>query len=120
MSGGPNDGETMTDKYELSRRKMLAGLGTIGVAGAGAGLGTSALYKDTEQITDNSITAGTLDMAVTADVEAANDYWSGDLAELAKKARRRLDNAGLEDVLIVASSGLDEHKIARLLDRDPV
>jgi nicotinate phosphoribosyltransferase len=42
---------------------------------------------------------------------------SGDLAELARQARRRLDRAGLDDVLIFASSGLDEHKIARLLDR---
>jgi putative nicotinate phosphoribosyltransferase len=43
---------------------------------------------------------------------------SGDLAELAKQSRRLLDDAGLEDVMIFASSGLDEHKITRLLDRD--
>jgi len=43
---------------------------------------------------------------------------SGDLAELAKKARRRLDAAGLTDVLIFASSGLDEDRILDLLDRE--
>jgi nicotinate phosphoribosyltransferase len=43
---------------------------------------------------------------------------SGDLAELAKQARRLLDNAGLDDVMIFASSGLDEHKITDLLERD--
>ena len=66
----------MTEKYELSRRKALAALGTIGVAGAGAGMGTSALFSDTEEFTNNQLTAGTLDMAVTAEVVAANEYWS--------------------------------------------
>jgi len=42
---------------------------------------------------------------------------SGDLAELAAEARRLLDAAGLTDVQIFASGGLDEHRIAELLDR---
>jgi nicotinate phosphoribosyltransferase len=41
---------------------------------------------------------------------------SGDLGELAKGARALLDEAGLEDITIVASSGLDEHKITALLE----
>ncbi len=41
---------------------------------------------------------------------------SGDLVELAKGARRLLDEAGLEHVKLFASSGLDEHAIRRLLD----
>ena len=61
--------------YNLSRRKMLAGLGAIGIASAGAGLGTSAYFSDTEEFTNNSLAAGTLDMSVTADVVAANEYW---------------------------------------------
>ncbi|SFU44533.1 nicotinate phosphoribosyltransferase [Halomonas korlensis] len=40
---------------------------------------------------------------------------SGDLGELAKGARRLLDDAGHGDIKIVASSGLDEHKIDALL-----
>jgi nicotinate phosphoribosyltransferase len=39
---------------------------------------------------------------------------SGDLAGLAKEARALLDEAGMEEVRIVASGGLDEHAIAGL------
>jgi nicotinate phosphoribosyltransferase len=39
---------------------------------------------------------------------------SGDLGELAKKARAALDDANLTDVEIFASGGLDEHAIAAL------
>jgi nicotinate phosphoribosyltransferase len=42
---------------------------------------------------------------------------SGDLGALAKDARRALDAAGLEDVQILASGGLDEHEIARLVSQ---
>ena len=48
--------------HELSRRKMLAGLGTVGLASAGAGLGTSAYFSDNEAFQNNSLTAGTLDL----------------------------------------------------------
>ena len=61
--------------YGLSRRKALLGLGTIGVAGASAGLGTSALFSDEESFENNSITAGTLDMAVEGEIVAASEYW---------------------------------------------
>jgi predicted ribosomally synthesized peptide with SipW-like signal peptide len=58
-------GTHMSDKHiALTRRKVLAGLGTIGVAGAGAGLGTSALFSDEESFTNNSIQAGELDLIV--------------------------------------------------------
>jgi len=43
---------------------------------------------------------------------------SGDLAELAHESRRLLDEAGLQDVMIFASGGLDEYKIVELLERD--
>jgi nicotinate phosphoribosyltransferase len=39
---------------------------------------------------------------------------SGDLAALSKEARALLDEAGMEEVRIVASGGLDEHSIAAL------
>lgn len=39
---------------------------------------------------------------------------SGDLAQLSKRVRRRLNQAGLRDVQIIASGGLDESKLARL------
>lgn len=40
---------------------------------------------------------------------------SGDLDELSRLARRRLDEAGLTDVQVLASGGLDERSIARLV-----
>jgi nicotinate phosphoribosyltransferase len=40
---------------------------------------------------------------------------SGDVAALARLARERLDAAGLSDVRIIASGGLDEYEIARIL-----
>jgi len=42
---------------------------------------------------------------------------SGDLLELSKAARARLDRAGLTQVEIFVSGGLDEHEIERLLAR---
>jgi nicotinate phosphoribosyltransferase len=39
---------------------------------------------------------------------------SGDLTALSKEARAALDDAGMEEVRIVASGGLDEHSIAAL------
>ena len=39
---------------------------------------------------------------------------SGDLADLAREARKRLDAAGFKDAMIVASNDLDEHLIASL------
>ena len=53
------------DTYDLSRRKILGGIMTVGAAGATAGAGTMALFSDTEQSTGNTIQAGTLDL--TAD-----------------------------------------------------
>ncbi len=42
---------------------------------------------------------------------------SGDLAYLTKKARKMLDDAGLEDCIIVASNSLDEYTIRSILDQ---
>jgi predicted ribosomally synthesized peptide with SipW-like signal peptide len=64
------------DIFELSRRKALAGLGTIGAASAGAGLGTSAFFSDTETFEGNSLTAGTLDMVVAYEEHYSD--WSDD------------------------------------------
>jgi len=75
----------MTDeKFNLSRRKALAALGTIGVASAGAGLGTSAYFSDQETFENNQLTAGTLDMKVAA-TEYYSD-WSPDEAAYAGMA----------------------------------
>ncbi|WP_149799505.1 SipW-dependent-type signal peptide-containing protein [Halorubrum xinjiangense] len=55
------------DTIGLSRRKMLVGLGAVGVASAGAGLGTTAYFNDTETFTNNELTAGELDLFVHVD-----------------------------------------------------
>lgn len=43
---------------------------------------------------------------------------SGDLAFLSKRARKMLDEAGLNYVMIVASNQLNEHRIRQLLDKE--
>ena len=48
--------------FELSRRKVLASLGAVGAASAGAGLGTTAYFSDEETYKNNSLTAGELDL----------------------------------------------------------
>lgn len=55
----------MSEKdFELSRREALAGLGGIGVASAGAGLGTTAYFSDQEEFENNTITAGKFGLTV--------------------------------------------------------
>jgi predicted ribosomally synthesized peptide with SipW-like signal peptide len=43
---------------------MLAGLGAVGLASAGAGLGTSAYFSDREEFNSNQFVAGELDLLV--------------------------------------------------------
>jgi predicted ribosomally synthesized peptide with SipW-like signal peptide len=52
------------DIIDLSRRKVLGSIGAIGATSAGAGLGTSAYFNDTEAFTNNSFTTGELDLKV--------------------------------------------------------
>ena len=66
----PNSqGQTMSNNddntnFGLSRRKMLGGLGVIGIASAGAGLGTTAYFSDSESFTENEIAAGRFELDV--------------------------------------------------------
>ena len=52
------------ENVELSRRNALLGLGTVGVASAGAGIGTRAYFKDEESFKETTLTAGELDLYV--------------------------------------------------------
>jgi predicted ribosomally synthesized peptide with SipW-like signal peptide len=45
-----------------SRRQLLAGIGAAGLASAGAGLGTTAYFSDTESFGTNTLQAGELDL----------------------------------------------------------
>ncbi|WP_229126285.1 choice-of-anchor L domain-containing protein [Halapricum desulfuricans] len=70
----------MTDEsFELSRRKVLGSMGMMGVAGAAAGLGTSAYFSDEERFTNNALAAGELDMK--AAYSAHYSDWSSDEGE---------------------------------------
>jgi len=69
----------MTEQFDISRRKALAALGTIGVASAGAGLGTSAYFSDQETFDNNQLTAGTLDLGVGYSAHYSD--WSDDEGE---------------------------------------
>lgn len=53
----------MKDDIKLSRRRILIGLGTVGIASAGAGAGTMALFEDQEDA-QAKVQAGTLDLQV--------------------------------------------------------
>ncbi len=52
------------EKFAVSRRSVLAGIGAVGVASAGAGLGTTAYFSDQQSFEGNTITAGTLAIKV--------------------------------------------------------
>jgi predicted ribosomally synthesized peptide with SipW-like signal peptide len=72
---------TNTNKLDISRRKVLGGLGTVGIASAGAGLGTSAFFSDTENFDGNSMVAGELDLKM--DWEEHYSDWMGDETDFA-------------------------------------
>jgi len=54
----------MSEKFTATRRNVLIGLGTVGIASAGAGLGTTAYFNDTESFLGNSVQAGEFDLRV--------------------------------------------------------
>jgi len=62
-------------QYTLSRRKMLAGIGVVGLASAGTGLGTTAFFSDEETFENNSLVAGELDLLV--DWQQTYDFGDG-------------------------------------------
>ena len=64
----------------LSRRRVLGGLGAIGVASAGAGLGTTAFFSDSESFEENTLTAGELDLKL--DYRATYSGGPGRLSEI--------------------------------------
>lgn len=61
---------------ELSRRNILLGIGAVGVAGAGVGIGADAFLSDEEEFTNNTLVAGTLNLRVSAMVVEASTYFT--------------------------------------------
>ncbi|MFB6156326.1 MAG: vWA domain-containing protein [Haloferacaceae archaeon] len=69
----------MTDnngRFDLSRRKLLGSVATLGAAGAIGGAGTIASLRDQETFANNQLTAGELDLKV--DWEEHYSDWSDD------------------------------------------
>ena len=65
----------MTDEHNsITRRNVLAGLGTVGVGGALVGAGTGAFFSDRQNLPDNQLVAGELNLVV----DWENRYDSGD------------------------------------------
>jgi hypothetical protein len=62
----------MSNQLDISRRKVLAGLGMIGIASAGAGLGTTAYFRDEESVAAE-LEAGRLDILI--DYRATYGTW---------------------------------------------
>ncbi len=56
-----------TSSTGVSRRGVLLGIGTVGLAAAGAGVGTTAYFSDTESFAGNSLRAGEFDLRVGVD-----------------------------------------------------
>ncbi|WP_152042415.1 SipW-dependent-type signal peptide-containing protein [Salinigranum salinum] len=80
----------MTDKFDISRRKMLGAMGTIGGAAALGGASTLAFFSDSEEFANSQLTAGELDLKV--DWSEHYSDWSED------------ETAGLSDWSMTDSS----------------
>jgi predicted ribosomally synthesized peptide with SipW-like signal peptide len=63
-------------QFDLSRRKLLGSVATIGAAGAIGGAGTMAFFSDEEEFANNQLTAGELDMKVGYSAHYSD--WSDD------------------------------------------
>lgn len=81
-------------------------------------------FPDTVLLVDTYDTINGVRKVVQLAEETGDDFRvrgirldSGDLAELAKESRRILDDAGLDDLKIFASGGLDEFRIEELLEQ---
>ena len=81
-----------------------------------------ASHPDTTLLVDTYDTVGGVEAVIRLARELGDNFRvralrldSGDLAPLARSARRMLDDAGLDRVELFASGGLDEHSIAALV-----
>ena len=84
----------------------------------------AALYPETVLLVDTYDTMAGVRKVVELARKLGDDFRiravrldSGDLTALAKETRRVLDEAGLPQVRIIASGGLDEYRIAAMLEQ---
>lgn len=84
-------------------------------------------YPDTTLLVDTYDTLEGVRHVIALSRELGDDFEvtairldSGDLGDLARHSRKLLDAAGLERVQIVASGGLDEYSVAKLVEEAPI
>lgn len=88
----------------------------------------TSVYPDTTLLVDTYDSLQGVACAIELSKQHGDDFRfsairldSGDFMELSQQARRMLDEAGLDDVKILASGGLDEYAIQRLIkDSAPI
>ena len=72
-----SDNNDNANRIGLSRRRVLGGIGAIGVASAGAGLGTTAFFSDSESFQNNTITAGQFELQASQMVYTVDQDGTG-------------------------------------------
>jgi predicted ribosomally synthesized peptide with SipW-like signal peptide len=99
---------------ELTRRRILGGLGTIGVASAAAGAGTMAQFSDNETSSGNAVTAGTLNLTTHGSSDGSSfDMSVGQLAPGETKEMGYIDvkNSGsIDGYLDIKITGVDDQE----------
>lgn len=79
--------------FDLTRRRILGGVATVGAASAAAGAGTMALFSDTESSSGNTVQAGTLDLEVGSSDSLGIDV-SGKAPGWSDTYQANVDNSG--------------------------
>lgn len=105
-----SDDDTTT--FEITRRRALGALVTVGAGAAAAGAGTFAAFSDTETGTTKQVTASTLDLQVVPGEDATETDDGRSLLELGSLAPGdegslvcSLTNAGDTDALLTIKLG---------------
>jgi predicted ribosomally synthesized peptide with SipW-like signal peptide len=99
------------NEIELTRRRILTSLGAVGIASAGAGLGTTAYFSDGEDFEGNALVAGELDLQM--DWEEHYSDWSTD-----ENDDRTDDFGGDESDTDGDGDGIDDFEVV-MTDGDP-
>ena len=63
----------LSEKFNLTRRRILGGFATVGATAAAAGLGTTAYFSDRETYESNLIQVGELDLYVDYETSVSQD-----------------------------------------------
>lgn len=96
----------MSDRnIELTRRKVLGGLASIGAASAAAGAGTMAYFSDSETSSGNTVSAGTVDLDSASQESVVVNSAPGDSASGTVSATY---NGSISPVEVDISAALSE------------